>query len=335
MLKTVVAAAVMSAAVAACAAKVNGTAPLDASPSTTPDAAAEVRPDVMPADLPSFDLWPACDPATGLNCPVPPCGNGKLDLPVETCDDGNTKGGDGCSPVCKTETDWICTSPGRPCRGTVFCGDGLVGGSEMCDDRNQTSGDGCSEDCRIEPGWICPAMGARCIPICNPASSSSDAEIARRLEAAVEDVDQAIRDLRNYIFGLRPGILADRQLDQAFKELATEFGARSGVVTVVDVDGEAASALASRAGEVIQLAREALSNVSRHSDATTCRVSLRRGAAGIFLEIDDDGRGFDVDTTTQGMGLRNLRDRAESLGGKLEIRSTPAEGTTVRATIPS
>jgi signal transduction histidine kinase len=167
------------------------------------------------------------------------------------------------------------------------------------------------------------------------ASSSSDAEIARRLEAAVEDVDQAIRDLRNYIFGLRPGILADRQLDQAFKELATEFGARSGVVTVVDVDGEAASALASRAGEVIQLAREALSNVSRHSEATTCRVSLRRGAAGIFLEIDDDGRGFDVDTTTQGMGLRNLRDRAESLGGKLEIRSTPAEGTTVRATIPS
>jgi signal transduction histidine kinase len=167
------------------------------------------------------------------------------------------------------------------------------------------------------------------------ASSSSDAEIARRLGAAVEDVDQAIRDLRNYIFGLRPGILADRQLDQAFKELATEFGARSGVVTVVDVDGEAASALASRAGEVIQLAREALSNVSRHSEATTCRVSLRRGAAGIFLEIDDDGRGFDVDTTTQGMGLRNLRDRAESLGGKLEILSTPGEGTTVRATIPS
>jgi signal transduction histidine kinase len=75
--------------------------------------------------------------------------------------------------------------------------------------------------------------------------------------------------------------------------------------------------------------------VSRHSEATTCRVSLRRAAAGIVAEIDDDGRGFDVDTTTQGMGLRNLRDRAESLGGKLEILSTPGEGTTVRATIPS
>jgi signal transduction histidine kinase len=167
------------------------------------------------------------------------------------------------------------------------------------------------------------------------ASSSSDAEIAARLEGAVEDVDQAIRDLRNYIFGLRPGILADRQLDQALKEMATEFGSRSRVVTIVDVDGEAAAELASRAGDVVQLAREALSNVGRHAEATTCRVSLRRRDSGFVLEVDDDGRGFDVETTTWGMGLRNLRERAESLGGTLEVATTPREGTTVRATLPS
>jgi signal transduction histidine kinase len=167
------------------------------------------------------------------------------------------------------------------------------------------------------------------------ASSTADAEAARRLEAAVEDVDGAIRDLRNYIFGLRPGILADRQLDQALKEMASEFAARTGVVTVVDVDGELASLLASRAGDVVQLVREALSNVSRHAEATTCRISLRRGDGGVVLEIDDDGRGFDVDATTWGMGLRNLGERAESLGGVLEVESTPGEGTTVRATLRS
>ena len=86
---------------------------------------------------------------------------------------------------------------------------------------------------------------------------------------------------------------------------------------------------------MVQFAREALSNVSRHGEAITCRVSLRRGAEGIVLEIDDDGRGFDVGTTTRGMGLRNLRDRAETLGGKLEIESAPGVGTTVRATFPS
>ncbi len=167
------------------------------------------------------------------------------------------------------------------------------------------------------------------------ASSTADAEVARRLEAAVEDVDGAIRDLRNYIFGLRPGILADRQLDQALKEMAGEFGTRTGVVTVVDVDGEVASLLASRAGDVVQLAREALSNVSRHGEAITCRISLRRDEGGVVLEIDDDGRGFDTGTTTWGMGLRNLRERVESLGGTLEVRSTPGEGTTVRATLPA
>ena len=66
------------------------------------------------------------------------------------------------------------------------------------------------------------------------ASMSPDPEIARRLEAAVEDIDHAIRDLRNYIFGLRPGILADRQLDQALQQLGEEFADRTGVVTVVD-----------------------------------------------------------------------------------------------------
>jgi signal transduction histidine kinase len=167
------------------------------------------------------------------------------------------------------------------------------------------------------------------------ATSSSEPETARRLEAAVEDVDGAIRDLRNYIFGLRPGILADRQLDQALKEMASEFGSRTGVVTVVEVDGEAAAVLASRAGDIVQLAREALSNVSRHGHASTCRVSLRRGDGGLLLEIDDDGRGFDVENTTWGMGLRNLQERVVSLGGTLEVESTAEEGTTVRATLPS
>jgi signal transduction histidine kinase len=165
------------------------------------------------------------------------------------------------------------------------------------------------------------------------ATMAADDETRERLESAVEDVDRAIRDLRNYIFGLRPGVLADRQLDQALKELGAEFGSRSSVVTVVDVDGEVASELSSRATDVVQLVREALSNVGRHGEATTCRVSLRRAEIGAILEIDDDGRGFDVDLTTWGMGLNNLRARAESLGGSFAITSVPGEGTTVRISL--
>jgi signal transduction histidine kinase len=167
------------------------------------------------------------------------------------------------------------------------------------------------------------------------ATATGDDNISRNLESAVEDIDHAIRDLRNYIFGLRPGILADRQLDQALKEMATDFATRSGVVTVVEVDGEAASRLTSRAADVVQIVREALSNVGRHGAAATCRISVERNAAGVVIEVDDDGQGFDVELTRSGMGLQNLQERVGSLGGVFQIESTPGEGTTVRATFPS
>ncbi len=89
-----------------------------------------------------------------------------LNPPAETCDDGNRMGGDGCSPDCKTETDWICPTPGRACQYTVTCGDGLIAGAETCDDHNTAAGDGCDASCRLEPGWTCPQTGARCVPRC-------------------------------------------------------------------------------------------------------------------------------------------------------------------------
>ncbi|HEX6677244.1 MAG TPA: GAF domain-containing sensor histidine kinase [Actinomycetes bacterium] len=167
------------------------------------------------------------------------------------------------------------------------------------------------------------------------ATLARDPELAARIEGAVDELDRVIRDLRNYIFGLRPGILADRQLDQALRRLVEEFAERTGVVAVAEVDPEAAAALASSAGDMVQLAREALSNVSRHAAATTCRLSLRQEQDGVVLEVDDDGRGFDPDRVTgEGHGLPNLRQRAAALGGRAELSSVPGQGTTVRVTVP-
>ena len=65
------------------------------------------------------------------------------------------------------------------------------------------------------------------------------------------------------------------------------------MLTIVDVDDGVAAELASRAADVVQLVREALSNVGRHAQATSCRISLRRSDGGAELEVDDDGMGFD------------------------------------------
>jgi signal transduction histidine kinase len=165
---------------------------------------------------------------------------------------------------------------------------------------------------------------------------AGDEAVAERVASAVGELDRVIRDLRNYIFGLRPGILADRQLDQALRQLAEDFQERSGVVSVVELDPDIAAELSSRAGDIVQMTRECLSNVGRHAAATTCRVSLRRdGARTAVLEVDDDGRGFDPAAARPGgQGLGNLRQRAESFGGSIAIDSTSDEGTTVRIEIP-
>ena len=109
------------------------------------------------------------------------------------------------------------------------------------------------------------------------ASLSGDAATAGRIEEAVAEIDRVILDLRNYIFGLRPGILADNRLDEALRQLAEEFAQRSGVVAATRIDENVAFELASCASDVVQMAREALSNIERHANARP--ASSRCGAS--------------------------------------------------------
>jgi len=162
------------------------------------------------------------------------------------------------------------------------------------------------------------------------ASLAGDSPLAERIESAVGELDRVIHDLRGYIFGLRPGLLADGRLDRALRQVVQEFEATSGVTTVADLDPQVAAELGAIAGDVVQIAREALSNVARHAHAMTCRVSLRREHGQAVLEVDDDGRGFDPDAARGGDGLGNLRARARRLRGGAEILSVPGEGTTLR-----
>jgi len=159
-------------------------------------------------------------------------------------------------------------------------------------------------------------------------------EQTARIEGAVGELDGVIRDLRNYIFGLRPGILADRQLDQALRALGDEVRAGSGARVVVDIDADLAASLSGRSHEIVQLTREALSNVAKHANATNSAVRLVRTGQSAVLTIEDDGTGFDTRKDLRGDGLRNIRERVSGLGGKLQIASTKGKGTSLRITFP-
>ena len=116
--------------------------------------------------LPDALFHPDVTCSSTVGCGGPNCGNGTIDPPGETCDDGNHVGGDGCSIDCKIEVDWFCQTPGRPCTYLVACGDGTVAGAETCDDHNTRGGDGCDPTCQLEKGWTCPQAGGPCIPRC-------------------------------------------------------------------------------------------------------------------------------------------------------------------------
>ncbi len=163
----------------------------------------------------------------------------------------------------------------------------------------------------------------------------SDPRLADRIQQYVAEIDRVIGDVRSYIFGLRPSVLTTGNLTLTLDQLAHEVQERAGITVIVDVDPSLEEPLALATTQIAHIVREALSNVSRHAKAETCRVSVRRERDCAVIEIDDDGSGFDLDGARRGMGLGNLAERALAIGGTLNIESQPGHGTTIRISIPT
>src|SRR6202158_2873834 len=166
------------------------------------------------------------------------------------------------------------------------------------------------------------------------ALTSGSPETTARVEGAVGELDRIIRDLRNYIFGLRPGILADRQLDQALRALGEEVEATSHIPVTIEVDAALSASLSARSHDIVQLTREALSNITRHSRAKHAIVRLAPKGAVALLSIEDDGVGFDAGVPSAGSGMRNMRERAATIGETLRVSSANGKGTKLRFTFP-
>jgi len=166
-----------------------------------------------------------------------------------------------------------------------------------------------------------------------PAAPSVAAEqVARAQELAAAALDEA----RSAIAGLRPPVLDDLGLAASLESLAHSF-------PTMDVQVEAAGlSMAPRAETAVyRTAQEALQNVAKHAGAQSVRLRLYRQRDRVVLEVADDGRGFDDAAVAAGgpagptgFGLSGMRERAELLGGRLELASAPGRGTTVRLTIP-
>jgi signal transduction histidine kinase len=164
-------------------------------------------------------------------------------------------------------------------------------------------------------------------------------EASSRIDRAIDTVHASIRDIRNFVLGLRPHLLEQSDLVGGLAALADEFRLNTMVDTEIELDEsvEAAGALSDgRRTNLLQITREALSNSARHSGASRATIRLAREPGGLRLEIEDNGRGFEPGGVRGGdhQGLVNMRDRALSMGGQLEVDSSPGKGTRIVVRLP-
>jgi PAS domain S-box-containing protein len=155
-------------------------------------------------------------------------------------------------------------------------------------------------------------------------------------------VDQALEQVRNLSFELRPSLLDDLGLVAALRWYADRYAQRTGIQTTTTVTNLHSGQL--RLAEELETAcfrivQESLTNVARHAQAKNVLINLGTLNDRISLTIKDDGIGFDKHSRNAAsphpLGLRGMEERALALGGKLEINSAPSQGTEICAHFPN
>ncbi|HUP61370.1 MAG TPA: GAF domain-containing sensor histidine kinase [Thermoanaerobaculia bacterium] len=156
----------------------------------------------------------------------------------------------------------------------------------------------------------------------------------RELAAAARE---AYIDVRESIVGLRTLPGSRQSLAEVLQEYLEKWQEMSGVSTTLTIENDV-PLRASVELQLVRIVQEALTNVRKHARASNARVEIRRRNGRLVATVADNGVGFNLAARTRGdfpkFGLTTMRERAESIGGTLDVESTAGGGTTVRFDVP-
>jgi NarL family two-component system sensor histidine kinase LiaS len=127
--------------------------------------------------------------------------------------------------------------------------------------------------------------------------------------------------------------LKEKGLVVTLREYTFEWESRNNIQNSLHVEGEQQLPLKVEQA-LYRITQESLANVARHSRASHVNMSLLYNTGKVSLTIEDDGCGFDMAQKPKGVGLRSIKERAESIGGQIIIESIPDKGTRIEVTIP-
>ncbi|MEL7215807.1 MAG: cache domain-containing protein [Pseudomonadota bacterium] len=158
-------------------------------------------------------------------------------------------------------------------------------------------------------------------------------ETAPLLTRSTDGINTAIQEVRRISRDLRPGALDDLGLSPALKTLAEEFSERTGIRTRLDTVALRNSLTSEAKTAMYRVAQEALTNIERHAQATETTLTVKPHRQGVTLTVHDNGRGMAARKRSNGIGLRNMTERIEHLGGTFRVQSS-AKGTTIEVNLP-
>lgn len=158
-------------------------------------------------------------------------------------------------------------------------------------------------------------------------------ETAEQIKLVHSIIDEAQSEMRALLLHLRPVKLDGRSLKRAIESLLKELSSKIAVKINYEIDDIKLTEVVE--DHLFRMIQELLSNVLRHSEAKELEVYLKKTENFYRLRFIDDGKGFDIDQKRDGaLGLTNIKERIESLGGNFHLVSIPDEGTSVEIRIP-
>lgn len=154
------------------------------------------------------------------------------------------------------------------------------------------------------------------------------------LEQLITMSHMAQKQMRALIAQLRPVELEGKSLSEALELWFPDYCRQNGLKGVKDFEEHGIMSEAIE-HQIFLIVQESMANIVKHAQATLVSLSIRENDRQVVISISDDGRGFNIQTSKQGSyGLMTMRERAEKLGGQVEIISKEGAGTTIRVHIP-
>lgn len=167
------------------------------------------------------------------------------------------------------------------------------------------------------------------------ASKVEDESTRQNLRDAVERIDQAMTDLRQFIFQLRPAVWTRVRLQDELVSTISDLAEPFSRPVAVHVEGRVDDLPPGIAEEIMAIANESTVNALKHAQADFIEVSVAYQDGFVVIVTRDNGTGFDPGKKSSGMGLENLRSRAADLAGELKIDSMPGQGTVIEVRFPA